>query len=141
MTLSALQKSLVQRTFSKLAVKSDSVAEMFYQYLFQLDPDLQTLFRRDPKLQGRKLMQVLAVTVNTLDNPEQLFPIIEALGERHDFYGVKVEDYSIAGAALLWSIECHLGSEFTPEVAEAWSTLYTLLAQILTKKHYDQPAE
>ena len=32
------------------------------------------------------------------------------------------------GAALLWTLEMGLGRAFTPEVKDAWATVYGLLA-------------
>ena len=36
--------------------------------------------------------------------------------------------YDTVGAALLWTLEKGLGTAFTPEVKEAWVTVYALLA-------------
>jgi hemoglobin-like flavoprotein len=41
---------------------------------------------------------------------------------------VAEEHYDTVGAALLWTLEKGLGSAFTPEAKEAWTTVYGLLA-------------
>jgi hemoglobin-like flavoprotein len=41
--------------------------------------------------------------------------------------------YDKVGEALLWTLEQGLGSAFTPEAREAWTTLYGAVAQIMRK--------
>ena len=64
------QISLVKSSFEAIrpiSEISDSTAEMFYNRLFDLDPSLRPLFKGDIKQQGRKLMQMLSVVVDGLD--------------------------------------------------------------------------
>jgi hemoglobin-like flavoprotein len=59
-------------------------------------------------------------------------PAVEDLGCRHVSYGVRDGDYDAVGAALLWTLEQGLGEEtFTPEVREAWTSTYALLAGVM----------
>ena len=78
--------------------------------------------------QRRKLMQMLTAAVKGLDRLDRLVPVVEDLGRRHAGYGVADAHYDTVGAALLWTLEKGLGSAFTPEVKEAWATVYGLLA-------------
>jgi hemoglobin-like flavoprotein len=41
---------------------------------------------------------------------------------------VKPEHYDTVAAALLWTLEQGLGDGFTPDVREAWTTVYGVLA-------------
>ena len=46
------------------------------------------------------------------------------------------------GAALLWALEQELGAAWTPAVREAWTTAYTVLAELMTaaaESLQDQP--
>jgi nitric oxide dioxygenase len=60
-----------------------------------------------------------------------LAPVIEALGRRHAGYGVKDEHYTAVATALLWALEQSLGARFTPDVRDAWSAAYGLLASTM----------
>jgi hemoglobin-like flavoprotein len=53
---------------------------------------------------------------------------VRDLGRRHAEYGVQTKDYNTVGAALLWTLEQGLTQQFTPEVKEAWTAAYTILA-------------
>ena len=81
--------------------------------------------------QGRKLMQMIATAVNGLDDLEVIVPAVEQLGKRHVGYGVKDEHYDTVAAALLWTLEQGLGSAFTPDVKEAWTVVYSILADTM----------
>ena len=51
-------------------------------------------------------------------------------GRRHVHYGVQDHEYDSVGTALLWTLERGLGSEFTPEVRNAWTEVYLLVAAL-----------
>ena len=125
------QKSLVQSTFAQVAPIAETAAALFYNRLFELDPALRPLFSGDMQEQGRKLMQTLAVAVAGLDDLELLVPAVRALGKRHVGYGVRHEHYVTVADALIWTLATGLGDAFTPEVHDAWATVYWLLADTM----------
>jgi hemoglobin-like flavoprotein len=123
--------SLVKASFRQVAPMADQAAALFYARLFELDPELRPLFRGDLQEQGRKLMTMLATAVAALDRLETIVPAVRALGARHAGYGVTEEHYATVGAALLWTLEKGLGAEFTPAVRDAWTSVYSLLANTM----------
>lgn len=129
--MSPEQKLLVQDSFAKIAPYADDVAVLFYDRLFKLDPEVKSLFRNSMLEQRRKLMQTIGIAVKGLDRLETLVPTLQDLGRRHVGYGVKNEDYDTVGAALLWTLEQSLGADFTPDVKEAWATVYGILADTM----------
>ena len=134
------QKMLVQATFEKVAPIADDAAALFYGRLFSLDPSLAGLFSGDMKEQGRKLMRMIGMAVNGLDRLDELVPLVQNLGQRHVGYGVKAQHYDTVGSALLWTLEKGLGPDFTPEVKDAWATVYTLLAKTMKDAAYPEQA-
>src|SRR5262249_478987 len=132
-TVTGKQKTLVQISFEKVRPIADIAADFFYDQLFTLNPSLRALFRGARKQQGRKLRHVIGLAEKGPDNLEQLAPAVEALGRRHATYGVREEHYETVGTALLWTLERGLGPDFTPEVREAWATVYGLLASVMQK--------
>jgi hemoglobin-like flavoprotein len=129
--LTDTQKNLVQHSFATIVPIADDAAALFYKRLFELDPSLEKMFRGDMKEQRKKLMQMLTAAVKGLDRLDQLVPVVQELGRRHEGYGVTEKHYETVGAALLWTLEMGLGNAFTPEVAEAWATVYGLLANTM----------
>ena len=137
--MTPMQKKLVQSSFAKVAPIADTAAELFYSKLFALDPALKPMFKGDMKEQGRKLMRMIATAVNGLDRIEALVPAVQDLGQRHVAYGVTAAHYDTVGEALLWTLERGLGPDFTPEVNDAWATVYGLLAQVMKDAAYGAP--
>jgi nitric oxide dioxygenase len=134
------QIDLVKKSFEKIVPISEQAAALFYAKLFDLDPQLRWLFKGDMKEQGRKLMQVIAYAVESLERFDELVPQVRALGARHANYGVEERDYESVGAALLWTLEKALSREFTAPTKEAWTKLYGLLAENM-KEAARQPSE
>jgi hemoglobin-like flavoprotein len=118
----------VQCTFSLVVPIKDKAAELFYNRLFSIDPSAKRLFKGDMADQGRKLMTALATVVAGLADIPRVIPVVRELGRRHAGYGVQDSHYDSVGAALLWTLEQGLGKEFTPEVRDAWTKAYTLIA-------------
>jgi hemoglobin-like flavoprotein len=130
------QVKAIQDSFKLVAPISDQAAAMFYGRLFDVAPAVKPLFRGDMTEQGRKLMATLGVVVNSLGNLEAVLPAASALAKRHVDYGVKAEDYTPVGAALLWTLEQGLGEHWTPQLAEAWGAAYTLLSGYMIGEAY-----
>ena len=128
------QIRLVRTSFAKLHPVLNEAAVLFYARLFELDPDIRPLFRIDIQEQGQKLMQMLGVAVDSLDRLDELIPELKALGERHVQYGVKDAHYDTVGTALLWTLEKALKEEYTPDMDQAWTAVYTLIANSM-KSH------
>jgi nitric oxide dioxygenase len=122
---------LVKDSFRRIVPIADQAAALFYARLFELDPALRHLFRGDMREQGRKLMTMIAVAVQSLEHLDTLVPAVRQLGARHAGYGVTPEHYAVVGAALLWTLEKGLGPAFTPAVRDAWTSTYYLLANTL----------
>jgi hemoglobin-like flavoprotein len=129
--MTSKQVSLIQISWSKVMPIREAAAKLFYDRLFELDPGLKPLFKGDMAEQGRKLMQVLNVVVNSLERLDSLIPTVQDLGRRHVGYGVKSEHYATVGSALLWTLDKGLGPAFTPDTQDAWGTAYGLLAGVM----------
>ena len=122
------QIDLVQRSWAQVAPMGEAAILMFYERLFFMDPSLRILFRGDMTKQSRKVLAMLSFTVDALRRPADIMPLVQSMGRRHTGYGVRDEHYATVGAALLWTLEQGLGKSFTPEVREAWTAAFGVLA-------------
>ncbi|WP_257168970.1 globin family protein [Bradyrhizobium sp. SRS-191] len=130
------QIALVQDSFAKVAPISDQAATIFYDRLFEVAPQVRAMFPDDLTGQRKKLMATLAVVVNGLSNLPAILPAASALAKRHVDYGAKPEHYPVVGAALLWTLEKGLGSAWTAEVADAWTSAYGTLSGFMISEAY-----
>jgi hemoglobin-like flavoprotein len=133
------QISLVQNTFAKVAPISEQAAGMFYGRLFEVAPQVRSMFPNDMTEQRKKLMATLAVVVNGLSNLETVLPAASALAKKHVGYGVQASHYGVVGSALLWTLEQGLGADWTTEVSDAWTAAYTTLSGYMISEAYDRP--
>ena len=139
--LTMTQIELVQKTFAIVAPIADDAAALFYRRLFEIDARLEPMFKGDMTEQRRKLMVMLSAAVKGLSKLDRLVPVLEDLGRRHAHYGVEDRHYETVGEALLWTLEKGLGPEFTPEVREAWTTVYGIVASTMKAGAAQQLAE
>ncbi len=122
------QVELIKTSWAKVTPISEAAAEIFYSKLFELDPELKSLFKGDMKDQGKKLMAMINTAVNGLNNLDAIVPAVQDLGKRHVAYGVAAKDYDTVGTALISTLEIGLDKAFTDDVRAAWVTVYTVLA-------------
>ncbi|MEO2268165.1 globin family protein [Pseudoalteromonas pernae] len=136
MSLSARDKQLIQSSFAKVLPIADKAAEIFYKTLFSYDPSLKHLFKGDMRKQGQMLMSTLKVAVDGLDDLEAVAGVLQKLAIRHVDYGVKMEDYTPVGNALLFTLKQGLGKDFTPQTRQAWKNVYQLIADVMRSCAY-----
>jgi hemoglobin-like flavoprotein len=128
MALTEKDVEIVRTTLALVLPIANTAAEMFYQHLFEIAPEVKPLFKGDMQKQGAMLMGSIKLAVDNINKPEILLPAIQKLGERHAQYHVQEEHYTIVGKALLWTLEQGLADAFTNEVKQAWAATYTTLA-------------
>ena len=125
------QVAMVQESFQKVAPIADKAADIFYDRLFEIAPQVRSLFPAVMTDQKKKLMAMLGTAVNNLHQVDTVVPAIQELGVRHIAYGVKDEHYDIVGSALLYTLSVGLGDDWTPDLEAAWTETYTIVATVM----------
>jgi nitric oxide dioxygenase len=133
------QAKLVQQSFSRIVPIADKAAVIFYDRLFEIAPQVRSLFPSDMQEQRGKLMATLTAVVGGLTNLPSILPAASALARRHVSYGARAEHYPVVGAALLWTLEKGLGEGWTPDVADAWKAAYATLSGFMISEAYGSP--
>lgn len=112
---------------------ADEFTREFYATLFELDPSLRRLFPDRLDAQRDKLLAELNVLIehatavvdgSTIDS---LVDEADALGTRHDVYGVTARMYESVGVAFLAALR-EVVPNFDDDHARAWSRLYRLVS-------------
>ena len=125
-------KQLIQSSWAKVIPIADTAACLFYDRLFEIDPELKPFFSAtDMAAQRKKLIQALATVVNALNDLESVIPALESLGRRHVGYGVEDQHYDTVGAALIWTLEQGLGDDWNAETRDAWVEAYGLVSGVM----------
>jgi len=122
------QIALIRDTFHMLE-PDPVIAERFYDRLFQIAPELRSLFRPDMTGQGMRFMTTLGIIVQHLDDPVALEPYVRRLAEGHAAYGVKPAHFRPMGQALIDTMRAALGRRFPKGADKAWMAAYDHLAR------------
>lgn len=132
------QVKLIKDSFKKVLPIAGLAADLFYERLFEIAPEVRPLFSDDLVAQKKKLIAMLTTAVTNLHDVDKIAPAVEDLGKRHVAYGVTVKHFEPFGAALLWTLKEALGSEFTPQVKIAWTEAYVTLARVMSGAATDE---
>ncbi|PPS43334.1 globin family protein [Chroococcidiopsis sp. TS-821] len=128
----ALQVEVLEQSFERVKPYANEFAASFYNNLLTDYPQLQPLFAKtDMQQQHQKLIMSLILVIGNLRNPEILKVTLQNLGARHVSYGTLQQHYPMVGAALLKTFESYLGTDWTPEVKQAWTDAYEVLANMM----------
>ena len=125
------QMEIVQESFERIAPHAEIFARKFYTKLFELAPELSTMFPADLDSQCMRLAEALGPVVAGLSDFPALAPRVSALGRRHADYGAKPEHYEAVGAAFLGTLQHALGPRWTPELEEAWTAVYATISTLM----------
>lgn len=133
-------KEVIKRTWKLVVPIADTAADLFYRRLFELRPEYAPLFKGDLASQKKKLVQMLAFIVKSLEWPESAWKdpvsaeedlvfVVLALGRRHkDLYRVPAESYAVVGEVLIWTLDYGLGKSFDEAARSAWLHVYQLVS-------------
>lgn len=134
------QIALIERSYPHLLALTPSVAERFYQRLARDFPELFALFKdAEPAGQQQKLLAAMTLLVTNLHRPELLQAYFQALGERHQQYGVTEAMLSPFITTWLKTIEGCLSDANVPAVVEAWDQLLTFVADLMMLSPQPKP--
>lgn len=134
--MDARKIALVQDSFEKIDALGPQAAEIFYAELFAIDPSLKAMFPDDLRDQQKKLLAALALVVRSLHTPVKVMHAVEGLAVKHLEYGVEPVHYTYVGNALLRTLKKGLGADFTPELCDAWTDAFRMLARVMKEAAY-----
>lgn len=125
------QQELVRATFHLMQEQKEFLADLLYKKLFELEPKARALFRGDMIEQKRKLMRMLQIAVENIDNHAELQPMLFNLGQIHHSFGIEGHQFTSFGEAMMFAVRTVLGKDFTQEVEDAWKAAYLYLASTM----------
>jgi hemoglobin-like flavoprotein len=80
MNMRSDQRVLVKKTWTAILPTADSAASLFYQKLFEIDPEARKLFQHiDMCGYKRRLIEAFSYVVDGLDQPDRLISTDEVI--------------------------------------------------------------
>jgi methyl-accepting chemotaxis protein len=125
------QITLVQQSWSRVLPIAREAGLLFYEKLFEMAPAVRHLFKTDISDQANKLVTILGYVASKLDHMEELVPEVQKLGARHNNYGTEPAHYEAVGQCLIATLKERLGTAWTAEVQDAWTTAYNTLKNVM----------
>lgn len=145
--LSQETMNIIKSTAPVLAENGNTITTAFYKRMFKANPELLNIFNdanQSKGLQQGALAQTVYAAAANIDNLQAIVPVVIQIGHKHRSLGVLPEHYPIVGYHLIEAIKEVLGEAATPEIIEAWTTTYGVLADVfidVEKNMYEEAAE
>lgn len=137
--LSEKSRPVIEATAEAVAAHMDQITPKFYAHMFEAHPELlDGVFSRANQRSGEQAQalagSIVKFAVHLLENPGTLpEAVLARIAHKHTALGIVEEQYQIVYENLFWAIAEVLGDAVTPEVAEAWTEVYWLMADALIK--------
>ncbi|MGX9133902.1 NO-inducible flavohemoprotein [Rummeliibacillus sp. JY-2-4R] len=144
--LSQGKMDIIKSTAPVLEVHGKEITTAFYKRLFETHPELLNIFNQTNQRKGRQQLAlanaVYAAAVH-IENLAEIMPVVKQISEKHRSLGIRPEHYPIVGENLLLAIKEVLGDAATPEIMDAWTEAYGVLADafISTEENLYQESE
>lgn len=128
--MTAHEIKLVKQSWRLLRnINPNLIGDTFFGKLFSIKPGLRRLFPQDMHIHNHNLVDIINSFVAGLDSQKDSCETSEEIKRRvaQMSDGISLKYYPAAEKALLWTLEKGLGSDFTPEVLNAWTHSLQLL--------------
>ncbi|MGL6145842.1 MAG: globin domain-containing protein, partial [Macrococcoides caseolyticum] len=109
------------------------ITTAFYKHMFEAHPELLNVFNKTNQKLGRQqtaLAQTVIAAAKHIDHLEAIVPNVNQIAHKHRALEIKPEHYPIVGENLIWAIQHVLGDAATPEIVEAWTETYGVIADV-----------
>ena len=124
---------IIRSSWELVEPQSEPLGRHFYGTLFRLAPGARELFPVSMEAQRSRLLRALVHVVQLVDRPDDLVPYLDQLGRDHRKFDVIAEHYEALGVALISAIRAFSGEAWTPDVEQAWTEAYSLVADTMIR--------
>lgn len=131
--MSIEERILVKESIDDIGEDIDKISRIFYRELFHIDIHLKSVFSGNIVFLNRKFSNLLG-TLKNVKHLEKISDSLGKMGERHIHnYGAQIRHFPALKQALLIALEQYYGEQFTPELRNAWDSVYDEVAEIMQK--------
>ncbi|KAM8736678.1 x globin [Acanthopagrus schlegelii] len=108
-------------------------------FLFRDVEDLERLrSSRELRAHGLRVMSFIEKSVARLDQLERLEALALELGKSHYHYNAPPKYYSYVGAEFICAVQPILKERWTPELEEAWKTLFQYVTTLMKRGYLEE---
>lgn len=129
--------ALVRMGLAEVLRQQETAVALFCDRLFTLDPTLRPLFDAAPQQHALRLLLTLQQAIDQLNQSQAMLTAVKQLGQQHASYGVQDSHYHTVGQALFWMVGELLAEQYTPQMADAWTTVYYMVAGLMKEAAFN----
>ena len=126
----------VRKTWRRIEPQNEHATRVFYDNLFAAKPEYEALFKRE---KSHTITEAIKYLVDGMDNLPTLLPYVRKLAVAHVHFGVREEDYSVAGPVFIGTLKQLIGPEFSKEDEIVWQSVYCVLSRLMISYAYPRP--
>jgi nitric oxide dioxygenase len=128
--MTTTQINNIQYSWDQIALVPNAMLS-FYDRLFEIAPEVRTMFPEDLTKQSEKLAYTIGFVVSNLHRLPEIKSSIEDLGRKHSKLKVKPEHYTYVKTALLETIERAMKDNYNEDIGNAWDDALTYVATVM----------
>jgi NAD(P)H-flavin reductase/hemoglobin-like flavoprotein len=122
---------VIKESFVLIEPVAEQFMASFNGRLFADNPQLRGMFPASMEGHGDRLFRAITRIVFSLDNPHALGAYLAALGRDHRKFGVIPGHYAAVGDAFMATVKAFLSDAWTPEVRDAWHSVFCHVSRIM----------
>lgn len=136
MSLSDDEIDLLHDTLLILQERKELATSVFYENLFEIDPNLRPMFGEDLSEQSNKALFAFGAVVAQIHDLDVCREMTRGLATRHVGYGVLPEHYPKVGEAVILTVSRVMEDAMTSEIESAWQKAYDAIANAMIETAY-----
>jgi hemoglobin-like flavoprotein len=127
--------NLIQHSFELAAARCEDLTPLVYRRLFREHPEAEPMFRREggDLVKGSMLALTIDAIMDFAGDRRGSFRMIQCEVQSHDAYGTPRELFSKFFGVISETMREILGTDWSPEVAEAWRRLLAEIDQVVAE--------
>lgn len=129
---------LVKNSWGRVVAYSEKAGRIFYERLFELAPELRTLFKDDVQTQNQKLILAVTVIITKLNKLENLELEIQKLAKKHQAFGIAGDHFVMFKLAFVEMLRAISQTLWDEETEEAWKELFDLISVAMLNQMNEQ---
>jgi nitric oxide dioxygenase len=131
--LTPSQMAIIKATVAVLQAHGETITRVMYKNMIEAHPELHNVFSTTSQTTGRQpraLARAVLAYAMYIDDLPKLEHAIERIAQKHASLFIQPEQYDIVARYLMGAISQVLGDAATPEIVDAWSAAYSVLAKV-----------
>jgi hemoglobin-like flavoprotein len=116
---------------------SIEMGALVFDYLFSLVPNVAMIFTKSRQEMAIKMGNMLDMIITCAEVPDHMKKQLESLGLRHVVYSVKPHHIPLMGPVLISVLSDQLGADWTPEIEQAWTSLWAVIGETMAQAIQD----